>query len=110
VRRVDAPEGQHGCKARCLSTPGIYTATPEGGTITYRIDANGRGLSCIRTVSGRMIYGDVIYDGAILHTEDGDLEVVSASSTGLRLRTPHMSVELRKVDAPPTVGVDFLKR
>jgi hypothetical protein len=55
-----------------------------------------------------MMYGDVIYDGAILHTEDGDLEVVSASSTGLQLRTPHMFAQLRKVDAPPTVRVDFL--
>ena len=90
--------------------PGIYTSTVTGGTMTYRIDANGRGLSCIRTLSGRVVYGDVIYDGATLHTEDGDLDVVSASPSALKLRTPHMTAELRKVETPPTVCVDFLKR
>jgi hypothetical protein len=80
------PKPNMDAKPTAFPYPGIYTGTATGGTLTYRIDASGRGLSCIRTVSGRMMYGDVIYDGAILHTEDGDLEVVSASSTGLQLK------------------------
>ncbi len=96
-------------KPVALPYPGIYTGTVKGGTLTYRIDANGRGLSCIRKVGGGMMYGDVIYDGATVHTEDGDLEVVSVSPTELRVKTAYLSADLRKVDAPPTTCADFLK-
>jgi hypothetical protein len=73
------PKANMDAKPAVFPYPGIYTATVTGGTLTYRIDASGRGLSCIRGIHGRMAYGDVIYDGAILHTEDGDLEVYSVA-------------------------------
>ena len=63
--------------------PGIYNAAVRGGPIPYRLDADGRGLSCSRAMNGRMAYGDVRYTGARLHTEDWTFDVLGATADEL---------------------------
>ena len=87
--------------------PGIYTGTVRGGTLTYRIHGDGKGLSCVRGMGAKLFLGDVIYDGKSLHTEDGSIDVVSATREKLELRAPYLSASLHRVDEPPTVCRDF---
>jgi hypothetical protein len=90
--------------------PGIYSGAVANGSLTYRINADGRGLSCFRNqLSGRMFFGDVRYDGARLHTEDGTLEVDSITPDELRLHALFVRANLRKVDEAPTVCKEFFK-
>ena len=90
--------------------PGIFTGAVTNGTLTYRIGADGRGLSCFRNLlTGRMSFGDVKYDGARLHTEDGTFEVDGVSPEELRLHVLWLNAVLRKVDGPPTVCKEFFK-
>src|SRR5687767_9000362 len=88
--------------------PGIYSATTEGGTMSYQLNANGRGLSCTRAINGRMAFGDVIYDGSRLRTEDGILSVVRASHDELIIEWAGLQpVTLRRIAEAPSTCRDF---
>ena len=65
------------CGCTTLDTTGVITATPKpfahpgmysgsavNGIVTYKIHADGRGVSCFRNkFSGKLFLGDLKYDG-----------------------------------------------
>jgi len=104
---VPPPGSVHQIKPSPFPYPGVYSGALTGGTVTYLIKADGTGLSCIRKINGGMMFGDVLYDGTRLYTEDGTLEVVSLSAQQLRLRTAYVNAELQVLTEPPTVCRGF---
>lgn len=92
--------------------PGIYTGGITYWSFTYRMDADGRGRSCLRHSSGRMAYGDVVYDGKQLYTQDGVYDVVTARQDTLELHAAGspLEVTLHRVEQAPTVCSEFFAR
>lgn len=90
--------------------PGVYTGSVKGGSLTYRIHADGHGLSCVRNqFTGHISLGDVTYDGTRLHTEDGTFEVAALQDDEITLKAPSLRAVLRKVDEAPTICREFFK-
>jgi hypothetical protein len=91
--------------------PGIYSATTKGGTMSYQLSADGRGLSCTRAINGRMAFGDAIYDGSRLRTEDGILNVVRATHDELVVEWAGIEpVTLHRMAEAPTTCRDFFAK
>ena|SRR5438105_6268401 len=91
--------------------PGIYSATTKGGTMSYQLSADGRGLSCTRAINGRMAFGDAIYDGSRLRTEDGILNVIRATHDELIVEWAGIEpVTLHRMAEAPTTCRDFFAK
>jgi len=91
--------------------PGIYSATTKGGIMSYQLSADGRGLSCTRAINGRMAFGDAIYDGSRLRTEDGVLNVIRATHDELIVEWAGIKpVTLHRMAEAPTTCRDFFAK
>ena len=76
--------------------------------MSYQLGADGRGLSCTRAINGRMAFGDAIYDGTRLRTEDGILNIVRATSDELNVAWAGVEpVTLRRLSEAPTTCREF---
>lgn len=108
---IQDTSGVQTAKPAAFAYPGIYTGFVSHGTLTYKISSDGRGRSCFRNQLGaRMFFGDVTYDGARLHTEDGAFEVDSLAPDELRLHTPYLQAVLRRVESAPSTCSDFFSK
>ena len=112
------------CGCTTLDTTGVITATPKpfahpgmysgsavNGIVTYKIQADGRGVSCFRNkFSGTLFLGDLKYDGEHLYTEDGTLTVDSVSENEMKVHAAFVSLVLHKIDEPPSVCREFFSK
>ena len=94
--------------------PGIYSGAVRGGQMTYKMDGNGRGLSCSRATNGSMAYGDVIYTGPRIHTESWTFDVTRLTEQEMVLSWGNSysvpEAILRKVSEAPTTCQDFFAK
>lgn len=91
--------------------PGIYSGSAINGIVTYKINADGRGLSCFRNkMSGKEFFGDLKYDGERIYTEDGTLSVKTVSKDSLELSAAMSNFDLRRVEEAPTICKDFFSK
>lgn len=88
--------------------PGMYSGSVVNGIVTYKIKADGKGLSCFRNnLSGKLFLGDVKYDGSYLYTEDGTLTVDSVNQDEMEVHAPHLTLLLHRVSETPSVCREF---
>jgi len=91
--------------------PGMYSGSFVNGIGTYKIQADGRGLSCFRNkFSGKLFLGDVKYTGEYLYTEDGTLTVDLVSQNEIKVHAPSLSIVLYRVSETPSVCREFFGR
>lgn len=96
--------------------PGIYNGPAKGGQITMMLGADGRGRECVRTLTGRVTFGDLVYTGPKLLTETLALDVTLATEHELVLAFPSTAFShpdpaaLRKVAEAPSTCRDFFSK
>src|SRR4051812_33218399 len=94
---VPTPPPVHSTQPVPFQHPGIYVGETNMWTVAYAIGHDGRGLSCLRPIAGQPLFGDIVYDGSRLLTQDGVLEVVKLSDAAMHLSAPHLELDLLKV-------------
>jgi hypothetical protein len=91
--------------------PGIYSGSATNGIVTYKIQADGRGLSCFRNkFSGKVFLGDLKYDGEYLYTEDGTLTIDSVNENEIKVHAAFVSLVLHRVNETPSVCREFFNK
>lgn len=94
--------------------PGMYSGSSQSGIVTFKIRADGRGVSCFRNkFSGKLLLGDVKYDGAYLHTEDGVLIVESVTENNIMTRVKHatdVTIAFHRIRETPSICRDFFSQ
>jgi hypothetical protein len=91
--------------------PGIYSGSVTNGIATYKIQADGRGLSCFRNkFSGKLFLGDLKYDGEYLYTEDGTWTVDSVNENEMKMHAAIVSIVLHRINEAPSVCREFFNK
>jgi hypothetical protein len=91
--------------------PGMYSGSSMNGIVTYKIQADGRGVSCFRNkFSGKLFLGDIKYDGAYLYTEDGTLTVDSVNENEMKTHASHVNIVLHRMNEAPSICREFFNK
>jgi hypothetical protein len=91
--------------------PGTYTGNVMNGTQSYKINADGTGVACLRNkFGGHLITGNVKYDGANLYTEDGTLTVDSVDREQLKVHALFVSADMRSTAQPSPECQEFFAK
>jgi hypothetical protein len=85
----------------------MYSGTPQGGTVTLLMRADGRGIGCVRGIGGGIVSaGDIRYDGAFIYTEDGPLTVDSISEAEILAHISGTKFTLHRITETPAACRD----
>lgn len=91
--------------------PGMYSGSVTNGIASYKIQADGRGVSCFRNkFTGKLFLGDIKYDGQHLYTEDGTWTVDSVSENEMKAHAAFVSIDLHRINEAPSVCREFFNK
>jgi len=86
----------------------MFSGTAPNGQFTFLIRADGRGASCFRnTYSGKVMAGDLRYQGNLMYTEDGALTIDSVTQDEIKTHVERTALTFRRITEVPVVCREF---